>query len=69
MDAGLEEALTAEGQADGLHLVDGFFKGFQPCWPFQSDHSFGSDIIALMVPVWFPVTSARFTGFDHQNCV
>src|SRR5205823_1691079 len=37
--------------------------------PSQSDHSFGSDIIAMMVPDWPPETSGKFTGFDHQNAV
>jgi hypothetical protein len=41
-----------------------------PRWPFQSDHSFGSAMLAIMVmDDWFPVSSCRLLGLDYQNWV
>src|SRR5207247_9449582 len=44
-------------------------RGLAPGWPFQSDHSAGLLMFAVMVPLWLPVSSCKFTGFDHQYWV
>ena len=41
-----------------------------PRWPFQSDHSVGSNMFAVIgAGVWVPLTSRTSAGFDHQNWV
>src|SRR5437868_5941358 len=38
-------------------------------FPFQSDHSLISDMLAVMVWDWLPETSCMLIGLDHQNWV
>src|SRR2546422_6611511 len=40
-----------------------------PPWPFQSDHSAGSAMLAMIILVSFGRTSCGLVGWDHQNWV